>query len=137
MYDLDPAPARGAPARSATPLRSLMPSRASASSTMAAHSGSSLGKRRRRFEHRDLGAEPAKRLRQFEADRAGADDDEMARAIGEIEHGFGGEMRRVGKPGIGGSAGDEPVAMTKRRAVMVNVADRDGAGILETARRRR
>ncbi len=55
------------------------------------------GKRRRRFEHRDLGAEPAKRLRQFEAGRARADDDEMARTIGEIEHGLAGEIRHVGK----------------------------------------
>jgi hypothetical protein len=66
---------------------------------MAAHSGIVAGKRRRRFEHGDVGAEPPEGLRQFEADRAGADDDEMARAIGEIEHGVAGEMRRVGQAG--------------------------------------
>ena len=66
---------------------------------MAAHSASSLGKRRRRFEHGDVGAEPPESLRQFEADGAGADDDEMTRTIGEIEHGVAGEVRRVGKAG--------------------------------------
>ena len=35
-------------------------------------------------------------------------------------------------PGIGGSAGDEPVAITKRRALIsICVADRDGALVLE------
>ena len=67
------------------------------------HDGGAFGivarKRRRRFEHGDVGAEPPKGLRQFEADRAGADDDEMTRAIGEIEHGVAGEVRRVGKAG--------------------------------------
>src|SRR4029077_19934768 len=90
--------------------------------------------RRPGFEHGAVGAEPAKDLRKLEADGAGADDDEMTRAIGEIEYGLAGEMRRVGKVlggrrrrrcgvpesfGSPGSPGEEPVAMTKRRAAMV------------------
>ena len=33
------------------------------------------------LEHGDLGAEPAERLRQLEPDRAGAEDDQMLRAL--------------------------------------------------------
>ena len=54
-----------------------------------------VGERRCRIQHRDLGAEPAKCLRQFEALRAGADDDEMARTFGQIEHRLGGQVRRI------------------------------------------
>src|SRR5262249_47878166 len=50
-----------------------------------------------RLEHGHLGAEPAERLRQLEPDRAGADHDQMPRTLGQIEHGFVGEMRRVGE----------------------------------------
>jgi hypothetical protein len=55
--------------------------------------------RLRRFQHRDRGAEAAKRLRQLEADRTRADDDEVLRPHGEIEHGLIGEMRRGFEPG--------------------------------------
>ncbi len=49
------------------------------------------------FEHGDVGAEPAKGLRQFETGPARADDNQMARTIGEIEHCFRGEVRRLGQ----------------------------------------
>ena len=38
-----------------------------------------IGKRRRRFQHGHLAAEAAEALRHLQADRPGADDDEMAR----------------------------------------------------------
>ena len=44
----------------------------------------------------------------------------MTRAIGEIEHGVAGQVRRVGKAGDRRQRRREPVAMTKRRALMVN-----------------
>ena len=87
------------------------------------------GERRRRFEHRDFGAEAAERLRQFEAGRAGADDDQMARALGEIEYRLVGEIGRAGQARDRRQAGDEPVAMTKRRALMSKPFDRDGRRI--------
>ena len=39
-----------------------------------------LGERRRRLQHGHLAAEPAEGLRHFQADRPGADDDEMLAA---------------------------------------------------------
>ena len=78
-----------------TPLRTVTPSRANRSSTIAAHSGSSLGERRRRLEHRDVGAEPPERLRELEPDRAGADHDEMLRPLAHLEHGLVGEVWRL------------------------------------------
>ena len=36
--------------------------------------------------------------------------------LGEIENGFVGKIRTLVEPGIGGSAGVDPVAITKRRA---------------------
>src|SRR5262249_51469600 len=45
-----------------------------------------------RFQHRDRGAKAAKGLRELETDGARADDDQMFRPHGEIEHGFVGEV---------------------------------------------
>ena len=50
-------------------------------------------------QHRDRAAEPAERLRHFQADRPGADDDEMRRQLGEIEDGFVGEIRTLVEAG--------------------------------------
>ena len=63
--------------------------------------------------------------------RAGADDDEMARTIGEIEHGLVGEVRRFGEAGDRrhrrrGAGGDDEAARPDR-----DIADRDGARIRE------
>ena len=112
-----------APSRStrtiATWLRMSTPSRASASSTTSAHSGSSLRERLRRFQHGDRGAETAKRLRKLETDRPAADDDEVLRQAwrDRIPSRWSGTAPRR-SPGIGGSDGDEPVAITKRRALI-------------------
>ena len=71
-----------------TPLRMTTPSRSSRSSTIAAHSGSSLASGCRRFQHGHLAADAAKGLRHFQADRAGANDNEMRGSFGEIENRF-------------------------------------------------
>src|SRR5262249_30327736 len=54
--------------------------------------------RLRRFQHRDGSAEAAKGLRELEADGARADDDQVLRPRGEIEHGFVGEVRHRVEP---------------------------------------
>ena len=100
------------------PPRITTPSRASRSSTIAAHSGSSSASGAALSSTVTCGAEPAKCLRQLEAGRAGADHDQMLRASREFESRVGGQIRRGSRPGIGGSAGAEPVAMTKRRALI-------------------
>jgi len=51
------------------------------------------------FEYADLRAQATERLRQFEPDRPGADDDQMTRKLGEIGEAFAGEMRRVEEAG--------------------------------------
>ena len=55
------------------------------------------------------------------------------RPLGEIENGFVGEIRTAGRcPGIGGSAGVDPVAITKRRARISNSSPTDDrAAVLE------
>ena len=45
-----------------------------------------------RLQHRDRGAEAAKSLSELEADGARADDDQVLRPRGEIEHGFVGKI---------------------------------------------
>lgn len=55
-------------------------------------------KRHLGFEDRNLGAKPAKRLRQFEAGPSSTEDEEVARTIGETEHRFGRQIRRLGEP---------------------------------------
>ena len=57
------------------------------------------GERRCCIQHRGLGAEPAERLRQFEALRAGADDDEVTRTLAHLGQRFGGEVRRIEEAG--------------------------------------
>jgi hypothetical protein len=52
-----------------------------------------------RLQHRDRGTEPAKGLRKLEPDRTRADDDEMLRPRGEIEHGLVGEIEHSIKAG--------------------------------------
>ena len=58
------------------------------------------------------------RLRHLEADRAAADDDQVLRQRAVPEDGLVGEVGHAARPGMGGTAGREPVAMTKRRALM-------------------
>ncbi len=89
-------------------------------------------KRRRRFEHGDVGAEAAKRLRQFETGRAGADDDEMARTIGKLEHGRGGEVRCFGQPRYRRQF-RRPAGRDHEAARLdVEAVDGNGLGIAET-----
>src|SRR5262249_45829197 len=54
--------------------------------------------RLRGSQPRDRGAEAAKGLRELEADGTRADDDQMLRPRGEIEHGFVGEVGHRLKP---------------------------------------
>ena len=82
-----------------TPLRIVMPSRANASSTMAAHSGILLAERLRLIEHGDLGAKPAERLGKLEPDRAGAEDDQMLRPLADLECVLVGEIGHLLEPG--------------------------------------
>jgi hypothetical protein len=60
------------------------------------HDGSAFGvfarERLRRVEHRDRATEAAKGLGELEADRPGADDDEVLRRHGEVEHRLIGEI---------------------------------------------
>src|ERR1043166_4051185 len=58
-----------------------------------------VGERGRGFDDRDARAETAERLRHFETDRAGADDDELFGAYGEVEHGLVGQIRDLVEPG--------------------------------------
>ena len=72
---------------------------------------------RRRLDDRDLRAEAPVGLGELDPDRAAADDEEPARPLGEVERpsrssGHG----TASRPGIGGIAGRDPVAITKRRA---------------------
>ena len=92
-----------------------------------------IGQRRRRVEHGDFGAEPAKRLRQLEADGIRANDNEMARALGEIEYGFVGEMRRAGEPGNGRQRRRGAGRNNEASRFDVVTVDRNGFGIGKAA----
>ena len=94
-----------------------------------------LAERRRRFEHRDLGAEPAERLRELEPDRPAADDDQMlgraasSNIVSLVRYGVSLEpgnrrqrRRRAGR--------DHEAA----RLDLDTVADHDGVAILEARR---
>jgi hypothetical protein len=89
----------------------------------------------RGFQHRHLRAEPAMRLRKLEPDRPAADDDEMLGTVLEIEDRLVGEIRRLGQARDRRHRGDEPVAITKRRALTSNLSPTATVvGILEARR---
>ena len=76
-----------------------------------------IGERPGRLQHGHRTPQAAEGLRHFEADASGTDDDEMLRPFLEIENALVGKKgRRCRVPGIGGTAGADPVAITKRRA---------------------
>jgi hypothetical protein len=79
----------------------------------------------------DLAAEAAEGLTQFAADRAGADDNQPARQVGQAEHGLVGQRADLGQPGQGqrggaGAGGDHRSGKPERLAV-----DGDGIGARE------
>ena len=76
------------------------------------------GERLRCLQHRHRRAEPAKGLRQLEADGATSNDDEMVGSRDQIEDRLVGEMRGSLKSRNCGSDGVDPVAITKRRALI-------------------
>jgi hypothetical protein len=77
-----------------------------------------LAQRLGAFDHRDLRPEAAMRLRHFHPDGTAADDDQVIGTLAQVEDRLVGVVGRVASPGIGGTKGREPVAMTKRRALM-------------------
>ena len=82
---------------------------------------------RRNLQHRHLGAEPAERLRELEPDSARAEHDQMLRPLACVEDGLVGEdTGTASMPEIGGTAGCEPVAITKRRALISNLTSSSG-----------
>jgi hypothetical protein len=85
------------------------------SSTTAASSGSSRPSAAP-LDHRHRAAQPAMRLRHLQPDRPAADHDQMLGPLAQFEDRLVGQVGHPSSPGIGGTAGREPVAMTKRRA---------------------
>ena len=86
-----------------------------------------IGERRCCIQHRGLGAEPAERLRQFEALRAGADDDEVTGTLAHLGQRFGGEVRRIEEAGNRrqhrrGAGGDDKAARRDGHIVHGNSA---------------
>jgi hypothetical protein len=64
---------------------------------------------------RHLRAETGEGLRQFATDRPAAEDDQPARQFAQVPHGVGGQVADRSMPGIGGTNGRAPVAMTMLR----------------------
>ena len=96
-HDLRPCRRRAPTRATLTPARITTPSRASCVEHDRGAFRIVLGERRRGLQHRHLRAEPAMRLRQLEADRPAADDDEMLGAALEFEDRLVGEIGRLGK----------------------------------------
>ena len=94
---------------------------------MAAHSGSSLPSGCGHVEHGDLGAEPAERLRQLEPDRTAAEHDQVFRPLADLERVLVGEIGHLLESRTPtGTIGREPVAITKRRALISNLMSSSG-----------
>ena len=86
-----------------------------------------LAPERRQLEQGHARAQPAICLRQLAADRTAADHNQMARGAIEIEDrlDWSGKERHHARPGIGGTAADEPVATTKLPGLNPDVVDLD------------
>ena len=67
---------------------------------------------RRDVDDGDLAAEAPERLRHLAADRTAADDDQARHVLAQVEQRLVGEAPASARPGIGGIAGREPVAIT-------------------------
>ena len=91
-----------------------------------------LGERLRRFQHGHRAAEPAEGLRHFQADRPGADDDEMLRPLGEIENRLVGEIRTL-RRARGSAAAPASIRSRSRNGArgFRIVADDDRPAVLE------
>ena len=104
-------------------------------------SGSSLPARAG-LDHGDAAAEAAMRLRQLQPVRPAAEDDEVVELLVIVENRLVGEVGNALEARDGGITGEEPVAMTKRRALMrlspartvSRLMNRAAAGITRTPR---
>ena len=98
-----------------------------------------LGERlRRNLQHRHLGAEPAERLRELEPARARAEDDQVLGPLARVEDVLVGEIRALRRCRRSTApTGCEPVAITKRRALISNLTSSSGPSTTVRASRKR
>ena len=73
------------------------------------------------------------RLRHLQTNGATADDQQVLGLVAQLKDGFVGEIRHLSNPGMGGTSGEDPVAITTRRAVIrcrrLHLCRRDKAAV--------